>query len=434
MGPWPFDRLIEAVRPLCESHEVVVQSGTSTVELPCEVVDYLSYHDCLKRMEAADVVISHAGNSVRLLQRMGKLPIIVAREAGRGEMRNDHQVRYARDEGLSGRAITLEGDAAALSASLVDAVESRRWAEPAPALSSATGASAGELLERLPELASGNNVVDQGVHGPPDLPQSREGVRGTAANPFARHPTARYRWAFEQLRGRVGAHLDLGIGDATFLRALVDHTALDVTAADPHSGYLDAARQLLPETPLVQVAGDRLPFDDASFDSLTLLDVLEHTPDDRTTLDEVSRVLRPGGLLVMSVPARYVFTPLDPDNAKFRFPRLHRAVYSARFGADVYRERFEDSSDGLRGDMSWTRPEHTNYDPRYLIRLLLECGLVPQTRDGANLFWRFFQVPALLLPARAASALDGPLRWDARTFSRANLFLTAIRGEPSHSR
>jgi hypothetical protein len=58
----------------------------------------------------------------------------------------------------------------------------------------------------------------------------------------------------------------------------------------------------------------------------------------------------------------------------------------------------------------------------------MECDLVPQTRDGANLLWRFLQVPTLLLPERAASALEPPLRWDARTFTRANLFLTATRG------
>jgi hypothetical protein len=31
MGPWPFDRLIEAITPLCAEHEVFAQTGTSSV-------------------------------------------------------------------------------------------------------------------------------------------------------------------------------------------------------------------------------------------------------------------------------------------------------------------------------------------------------------------------------------------------------------------
>jgi SAM-dependent methyltransferase len=46
-----------------------------------------------------------------------------------------------------------------------------------------------------------------------------------------------------------------------------------------------------------------LPFADDSFDVVTMLDVLEHLRDDCCALEEVHRVLRPGGALVMSVPA-----------------------------------------------------------------------------------------------------------------------------------
>jgi SAM-dependent methyltransferase len=176
----------------------------------------------------------------------------------------------------------------------------------------------------------------------------------------------------------------------------------------------------------VRVA-ERLPFADASFDSVSLLDVLEHTRDERTTLAEVCRVLRPGGLLVLTVPGRHVFSVLDPDNAKFRAPRLHRAVYSARFGRTAYDQRFRDDSDGLRGDMAWERGWHTNFETRDLLALVTESGLVPRLKDGANLFWRFFQVPALLAPPAARKLFDAPLRADGRMFRRANLFLTAVR-------
>ncbi len=46
----------------------------------------------------------------------------------------------------------------------------------------------------------------------------------------------------------------------------------------------------------------RLSFRDRSFDAVVSLDVLEHVPDFRRALGEFARVLRPDGVLVLSVP------------------------------------------------------------------------------------------------------------------------------------
>ncbi len=159
-----------------------------------------------------------------------------------------------------------------------------------------------------------------------------------------------------------------------------------------------------------------------------MLDALEHTPDDRRALAEVARVLRPGGLLVLTVPARHALSFLDPDDAKLRLPRVHAAIYRARFGAAAHHSRFVDRSDGLRGDMAWERAEHTNYPAEHLLALLRDAGLVPTSRDGANLLWRVVQVPRLLGPSALLRPLDAAIRWDASAFHRANLFVTAVRG------
>ena len=47
----------------------------------------------------------------------------------------------------------------------------------------------------------------------------------------------------------------------------------------------------------------RLPFEDGAFDGAVLGEVLEHVEDDRQALRELARVLRPGGVLALSVPA-----------------------------------------------------------------------------------------------------------------------------------
>ncbi len=48
---------------------------------------------------------------------------------------------------------------------------------------------------------------------------------------------------------------------------------------------------------------DALPFADAQYDLLTLLDVIEHIDDDRAALVESRRVLKPGGTVLIMVPA-----------------------------------------------------------------------------------------------------------------------------------
>src|SRR5438876_1896407 len=46
----------------------------------------------------------------------------------------------------------------------------------------------------------------------------------------------------------------------------------------------------------------RLPYDDASFDVVLLIGVLEHLENHRIALGELARVLRPGGLLILTTP------------------------------------------------------------------------------------------------------------------------------------
>jgi SAM-dependent methyltransferase len=74
---------------------------------------------------------------------------------------------------------------------------------------------------------------------------------------------------------------------------------------------------------LVQADLTALPFRSDSFDIVTALDVVEHVADDVAALAEIRRVLRPGGVLVMSVPA-YPFLWSSHDEALH-----HRRRYTA---------------------------------------------------------------------------------------------------------
>jgi SAM-dependent methyltransferase len=402
MGRWPFDRLIDALDPLCERHEVFAQIGTATRTPACEHARFVDPVELRQRIASADVVVTHAGNTVRQVQRLGRVPIAVPRDPRFGEMGNDHQLRSLDPRHQRGPVVVGDLD------HLIDQVDDHARTEPA-------------LLAESELLSPSDPAV---------VADRLRRLEPVAENPFERHPTRRYRFAFDQLARPSGRHLDLGSERGELLAALVDHTGLDAEGGEPMAEYrtdLASRRPDLTVTPVDPRAP--LPFADRAFDSVSMLDVLEHTPDERRTLAEVHRVLRPGGSLVLTLPAWHAFTCLDPDNAKFKAPRLHRLAYQARFGRTAYQRRFVDTSDGMLGDLDAERGDHTNYRVEDLTALLDDAGFDVVLRDGANLFWRFFQVPSLFLPSRWQRIVDAPLRWDGRWFHQANLFVVAERRE-----
>jgi SAM-dependent methyltransferase len=70
-------------------------------------------------------------------------------------------------------------------------------------------------------------------------------------------------------------------------------------------GAMRAEGEAPAEAGSAAVSGDatRLPFADGSFDRVIAAEVFEHILDDQRAMDEVARVLRPGGVLAVTVPA-----------------------------------------------------------------------------------------------------------------------------------
>jgi SAM-dependent methyltransferase len=100
------------------------------------------------------------------------------------------------------------------------------------------------------------------------------------------------RHAFESLRrgGRIVA-LDYSFEELTSVRDLF--------------WAMQEAREVVAGGGAMAVRGDalRLPFPDATFDRIICSEVLEHISDDAGAIAELTRVLKPGGTIAVTVPA-----------------------------------------------------------------------------------------------------------------------------------
>lgn len=73
--------------------------------------------------------------------------------------------------------------------------------------------------------------------------------------------------------------------------------------ADVTSAALYSLATRIPNLPLLQFDLTQCPLPDACIDAMVMLNVLEHIEDDVLALQQAFRILKPGGLLVLEVPA-----------------------------------------------------------------------------------------------------------------------------------
>jgi SAM-dependent methyltransferase len=108
-------------------------------------------------------------------------------------------------------------------------------------------------------------------------------------------------WALQDvpLPGEV---LELGCGSGAMAEGLArSHPSARLTATDLDPAMVAVARRrlrALPQVRLEAVDATELPYPDASFDVVTSFLMLHHVVEWRAALEEVARILKPGGTLV----------------------------------------------------------------------------------------------------------------------------------------
>lgn len=186
--------------------------------------------------------------------------------------------------------------------------------------------------------------------------------------------------------------LDAGCGSGrnmVLLRSLGQVTGLEPSPASVAVAEQRAVGEV------VQGSIESMPFDAGRFDLAVALDVIEHLDDDRAALRELRRVVRPGGFLLVTVPAyQWLWSEHDERNRHRRRYTRGRLVAAAR-------------------DAGW-RPLWSSYFNSLLLPAAIAARALERVRPrepgGPSEFER--------TPAALDSLLEQPLRLEAALVKR----------------
>jgi SAM-dependent methyltransferase len=129
-------------------------------------------------------------------------------------------------------------------------------------------------------------------------------------------PSLKARYLLDHLpeHGKV---LEVGSGSGKILRTLAAHRP------GLHVHGCDIADWTPPAGIEFRLMGSDIPYEDASFDAVLVVDVLEHVPDPEHLVREIVRVLKPEGRFVG-------FVPIEGERRSFY------ALYRKLLGEDLY--------------------------------------------------------------------------------------------------
>jgi SAM-dependent methyltransferase len=236
------------------------------------------------------------------------------------------------------------------------------------------------------------------------------------------HAVDEYHWWYRGRRRIIRAELDrlalparaqvldAGCGSGRTLTELVDYG--EVTGIELHADAAALARARGHGE--VRVGRlEALLWPEASFDLITCLDVIEHTQDDRVALAELYRVCRPGGWLLVTVPA-YPALWSRHDEVNHHYRRYSRAALRS-----------------AAGDVGWTLTRMSSFNS--LLLAPAAAVRLAQRRLGAH---NGTSTDLGIGPAWLNDVLETPLALEARWLARGGtlpfgLSLVAVLRRPA---
>jgi len=129
----------------------------------------------------------------------------------------------------------------------------------------------------------------------------------------------------EAKRYAKGKLVDIGCGTMSYRKELEPQLELYVGVDHPQSSKLYSPKR----RPDVLADASELPFDKNMFDTALILQVLEYVKSPQNVIDEAVRVLKPGGILILTSPFLYPLHDIPYDRARYSETFLRDLVHNS---------------------------------------------------------------------------------------------------------
>lgn len=126
------------------------------------------------------------------------------------------------------------------------------------------------------------------------------------------HPSLYKQWFYRARFHRVFSALnpqrsekilEIGSGSGYYTKAIAEITN-HLTATEFSKEYLEVTKKYnpYPVDAYIHCSATKMPFSDNTFNKILITEVIEHIPEWNKAIDEVRRVLKPGGIAIITTP------------------------------------------------------------------------------------------------------------------------------------
>ena len=136
--------------------------------------------------------------------------------------------------------------------------------------------------------------------------------------------TDRQKWAYAWLP-QSEVVVDIGCSNSALVELLPDKSKYTI-GIDVDIDALKSISKRSAKLQLIHAQAESLPLKTEFAEVVLLLDVLEHTQDEKMVISEAHRILKPNGLLIMSIPNKGLFSFLDPQNLSHRIKAGNKKI------------------------------------------------------------------------------------------------------------